>query len=118
MKVKVRRRSAQNWPQICRILPNQILDAVIESERVDWDFGKPAADEWMRRHRLLNPDVKTAEESLADFKKYYMPHDLTVPHELTPSPAGRDCLGNGDWPGYECQCDECEHFQVCFLDFP
>lgn len=34
--------------------------------------------------------------------------------KLTPSPAGRECLGNGEWPGYECCCDECDHYLTCF----
>ena len=33
---------------------------------------------------------------------------------LTPSPGGRECLGNGSWVGYECCCDECDHFFTCF----
>lgn len=40
--------------------------------------------------------------------------DPTIPPELTPSFHGRDCLGNGTWPGYECYCDECEHYLACF----
>lgn len=34
--------------------------------------------------------------------------------KLTPSPGGRECLGNGEWPGYEICCDECDHFFTCF----
>ena len=30
--------------------------------------------------------------------------------KLTPSPGGRECLGNGMWVGYECCCDECDFF--------
>jgi hypothetical protein len=34
---------------------------------------------------------------------------------LTPSPAGRECLGNGTWPGYPCQCPGCDWYEtVCF----
>jgi DNA polymerase-3 subunit epsilon len=33
---------------------------------------------------------------------------------LTPSPNGRDCLGNGEHNGIEIQCDECSHFYECF----
>lgn len=34
---------------------------------------------------------------------------------LTPSPAGRECLGNGTWPGYPCQCPGCDWFEtICF----
>lgn len=34
--------------------------------------------------------------------------------ELTPSPNGCECIGNGSNPDVECQCDECPHFQECF----
>lgn len=37
--------------------------------------------------------------------------------KLTPSPYGRECLGNGEWPGYECCCDECDYYLVCFPDW-
>lgn len=36
---------------------------------------------------------------------------------LTPSPYGRDCKGNGEWPGVECCCDECDYYLVCFPDW-
>lgn len=32
---------------------------------------------------------------------------------LTPSLNGRECLGNGTWPGYEICCDECDYFMFC-----
>lgn len=34
--------------------------------------------------------------------------------ELTPSPNGEQCQGNGRHPGIERCCDECDHFQTCF----
>lgn len=37
--------------------------------------------------------------------------------KLTPSYQGKDCLGNGNFPGYECCCDECDFFLTCFPDF-
>ena len=36
---------------------------------------------------------------------------------LTPSWHGCDCLGNGQWPGYECCCDECNFYLNCFPDW-
>lgn len=36
--------------------------------------------------------------------------------KLTPSPGGRECLGNGTWLGYECCCDECDFFLFCYED--
>lgn len=43
------------------------------------------------------------------------PTDQTV--ELTPSHHGENCLGNGEHPGIECQCDECPHYLTCFPEW-
>mgnify|MGYP006967366314 FL=1 len=37
--------------------------------------------------------------------------------ELRPSFHGKDCPGNGERPGIECCCDECDHFLTCFPDW-
>lgn len=37
--------------------------------------------------------------------------------QLTPSFHGEDCLGNGEHPGYECCCDECDFYLACFPDW-
>lgn len=37
--------------------------------------------------------------------------------ELTPSPEGKECFGNGTSEGIECQCDECNFFLECFEEF-
>ncbi|MBR1383847.1 MAG: hypothetical protein IJ555_08575 [Ruminococcus sp.] len=34
--------------------------------------------------------------------------------ELTPSPNGSDCIGNGEHIEVECQCDECDFYLECF----
>ena len=36
---------------------------------------------------------------------------------LTPSPGGKDCLGNGEHPGIECCCDECDFYLDCFPEY-
>ena len=36
---------------------------------------------------------------------------------LTPSFHGVDCLGNGEHPGLECCCDECDFYLECFPDW-
>ena len=36
---------------------------------------------------------------------------------LTPGFHGEPCLGNGEHPGVECCCDECDHYLVCFPDW-
>lgn len=65
---------------------------------------------------------KTAQEAWADFVKHYMPKKpgrLIDPTgtPLTPSFHGEDCLGNGEHPGIECCCDECDHYLTCFPDW-
>ena len=36
---------------------------------------------------------------------------------LTPSYHGALCLGNGEHPGFECCCDECDFYLTCFPDW-
>ena len=36
---------------------------------------------------------------------------------LAPGYHGKDCLGNGSYPGVECCCDECDFFLTCFPDW-
>lgn len=36
---------------------------------------------------------------------------------LTPCYHGQGCLGNGDNPGYECCCDECDFYLECFPEW-
>ena len=36
---------------------------------------------------------------------------------ITPNYHGKDCLGSGDHPGYECCCDECDYYIDCFPDW-
>lgn len=40
--------------------------------------------------------------------------DPSTGTKLTPSYHGKECLGNGSWPGYECCCDECDYYLNCF----
>ena len=35
---------------------------------------------------------------------------------LTPGNGGRDCLGNGEFPGIECCCDECDYMLCCLAE--
>ena len=37
---------------------------------------------------------------------------------LMPGNEGRDCPGNGEHPGVECCCDECDYMMCCFGGFP
>lgn len=36
---------------------------------------------------------------------------------LTSGFHGEGCLGNGERPGYECCCDECDYYLECFPDW-
>lgn len=36
---------------------------------------------------------------------------------LQPSYHGKDCPGNGEHPGVECCCDECDYYLDCFPDW-
>lgn len=40
-----------------------------------------------------------------------------TPAKLTPRPGGKECLGNGHWPGYERQCPDCDFYETCFPDW-
>ena len=35
----------------------------------------------------------------------------------TPSYHGENCFGNGEHPGLECCCDECDFYLACFPDW-
>jgi hypothetical protein len=37
--------------------------------------------------------------------------------DLTPSYHGEKCLGNGEHPGIECCCDNCDYYLACFPDW-
>ena len=69
----------------------------------------------------VDPNRRTAEQAYQEFVKYYLPAegDLMDPTgvELTPSYHGELCLGNGEYPQYECCCDECDYYLVCFPDY-
>ena len=43
--------------------------------------------------------------------------DASADPPLTPSWHGEECLANGEHPGIECCCDECEHYLECYPDW-
>ena len=43
--------------------------------------------------------------------------DRTTGIRLTPSTHGINCTGNGEHPGYECCCDECDYLLICFPEW-
>ena len=80
-------------------------------------------EELANRRELSDYRYKTNAEAWDEFCNYYMPAEcfeerhrrmIATPHTLTPSPQGKECLGNGAWPGYDCQCPDCDWYLVCF----
>ena len=124
MKVKVRTidPAVAPTPALQTILRRHAHDKL----RVDLTTDQlyEVMDELVRRREREDPNAfRSDEEALAELRKHYMPRaetDLIDPNtgiRLTPSPQGRDCLGNGEWPGYECCCDECDHYLACFPEY-
>jgi len=37
--------------------------------------------------------------------------------QLTPSPNGENCIGNGQNKDVECMCDECDYFLECYPEW-
>lgn len=91
MKVKVRK---------VKIPPMPGCDALLE-----YCTGRISREEYVLRMVLLGKE------------RLLQPQRPEVPHKLTPSPGGRECLGNGTWVGYECQCPDCDWYQtICFTE--
>ena len=99
------------------------------NQKQDIDFLFEVMGELAKRRDLADPHRKTDQQAWEEFLKYYAPKEfferedtddeehllaILTPHYLTPSNHGKECLGNGEWPGYECQCDECAHYLTCF----
>ena len=127
MKVKVRRIVAPYQD-----VPTESLQAVLRNYahdrlqvRVSVDQLYAIMEELARRREASGQSFRSSEEAWADFVQHYMPRkdaenlqeNLMVPHKLTPSLGGKECLGNGNWLGYECCCDECDHYLTCFPDW-
>lgn len=97
-------------------MPTDELMAAYESS-----FGDSTIPGWhiLAMHHELQRRKKLAPEVYAIYKQLLTPEELLDPTgvKLTPSFHGKECLGNGEWPGYECCCDECDFFQVCFPEY-
>lgn len=118
----------QLWPALVRQLPTDRLQRLVQMDRLQNDDLFVVLEELVRRREISGTPFRSNEEAWAEFVEHYMPKDdaeepseedllqaLQTPHALTPSPQGRECLGNGNWPGYACQCPDCEWFEsVCF----
>ena len=73
----------------------------------------------LRELRAEEPEP-TSPEKLAMWPAYMRimyPEPILDPGTgimLQPSCYGKECLGNGTWPGYECCCDECDYYLDCY----
>ena len=74
------------------------------------------------RRRPSKAEMAKLEAMLPDICAAYVRAEekcLTDEHRapLTPSPGGKECLGNGTWPGYQCECPDCDFYETCFPDW-
>ena len=134
MKAKVRRLSAVKKVKVRRIaapyldVPTPSLQAVLRNHasnclhvRISTRQLYEIMDELARRRESFGTPFRTNEDAWADFVQHYMPKEpggLIDPTGtlLTPSLRGKDCLGNGEHPGIDCCCDDCECYLTCFPD--
>lgn len=59
----------------------------------------------LRKNKVCHRDTLTKKEATMGIND-------TI--EVTPSPNGEMCIGNGLNENVECMCDECEHYLECF----
>lgn len=62
------------------------------------------------------PEHKFSQEFEDKMTALFSAIDARVTN-LTPSCHGKDCRSNGEHPGVECQCDECDYYLTCFPDW-
>ena len=94
------------------ITTKQLYDIMGELSRRNGDRWRSNEEAWAEFVQHYWPGAGEREQSEEDLMQA-----LRTPHELSPSPQGRECLGNGNWPGYECQCPDCDWFAtICFPD--
>ena len=132
MKVKVRKIASpytdvptESLQAICRNHAHDKLHVHIGTKQL-YDIMGVLAD----RRKASGCYFRSNEEAWAEFVRHYMPREdavafageslqenLLVPHKLTPSLGGKECLGNGKWLGYQCQCCDCDWYAtICFPD--
>ena len=95
-------------------------DCSLAGEGLGLNVVMPVMEELARRNGKLTG--AEAEAAWQRFLQDYLPasqEDLVDPTgtKLTPSWHGAECLGNGEHPGIECCCDECDYYLVCFPDW-
>ena len=130
MKVKVRKIEAPYHD-----VPTESLQAILRNHahdrlmvRIGTEQLYAIMEELVHRDEAAGKRVQAPGE--AEFVKRWLEATMEcsqailqqrqhrVPKELTPSLGGGECLGNGHWPGYECQCPDCDWYAtVCFPDW-
>ena len=61
--------------------------------------------------------IKVIEWILAHFPIYIPSQFLEKLIPMKPSYHGENCLYNGENPGIECGCEECDNYVKCFPDW-
>lgn len=111
MKARVRRGPSHNViakmsTMKLHILVRQHMNGKLLAEKSLWAI----LEELVRRREKGGFVFKSNEDAWAEFQEHYMP--------LTPSPGGKDCMGNGAHPGLMCLCPDCDYFEtICFPDW-
>lgn len=114
------------WPFTVSKMKTEKLQEIarmhMSGRRISQDALFVVLDELARRREESGKPFRSNEEAWAEFQAHYMPKEpgrLIDPTgtPLAPSFHGEDCLGNGEHPGIECCCDECEHYLTCFPDW-
>jgi len=84
--------------------------------QADLDAGEIDQEQAEFLRRWLKETVVKSCELL---QKQHKPEDFIDPTGtvLTPSWHGEKCQGNGEHPGVECCCDECNFYLACFPDW-
>ena len=71
-------------------------------------------------HAMCNGDGRKCESVCLEWLQQPMEKNKTsrapTATPLTPSFHGKDCLGNGNWPGHAYRCNGCQHYLTCFPD--
>ena len=131
MKVKVRKIAAPYTD-----VPTESLQAILRNhahDKLRIHIGTnqlyDIMDVLAKRYVPSGHRIKSSKETWAEFVQHYMPQifadpseadfceKIVTPYMLTPSLGGAECLGSGNWPGYECQCCDCDWYAtICFPD--
>lgn len=86
----------------CDELTDYVAELSHAIERIALDGDRPE----------LVARLSEIQDGLIELMKIIEQHtEPIIP--LTPSPNGRDCLGNGQHDGIEIQCEDCPHIEIC-----